>query len=271
MKMGKWSRLLTAGMLVALLLTATACSEEELKAADVYSKSTEAMKKIDSFSANMTLKEHVEQGETNADVNADIAMDTVLKPDQRFKMTMKMDAMGQSVNIEAYLTKDGLFMKNPVNGEWMKLQSDQLNQVLGGMSTEQFDPAKQIKQLKPFAGDLTLKETDDDYILKLNTSGDKMKDLILEQMKSQAGGSALSEEVVQSIDTMKINKVFYEFTVDKKTYYLSSIKVNMDFEVEAQGEKVHMVIDMDGDYLKFNNIDDIKVPDEAANAQSVNI
>ncbi|RKN84287.1 DUF6612 family protein [Paenibacillus ginsengarvi] len=243
---------------------------KKANASDVIQKTMEAASKLDSFTTNMNMKQTMEQAGNKTDMQSVIAMDVVMKPQMSFKQTMSMNMLGQDIKMESYMTKDGFFMKEPTTGQWMKLPKEQSDLMLSAVSSDQLDPSKQLEKLKPFLNDFVLTESGDDYTVKLTAGGDKFNEFIKNEMKSYMNSNPNMEKLLeQNMSAIKITSVDYTFTVDKKTQYPKSMKVNMDLEMDIQGQKMRLVQNIDGTYSNHNGIKEIALPKEALEAKAV--
>ncbi|GAA3406297.1 DUF6612 family protein [Paenibacillus hodogayensis] len=238
-------------------------------ASDVFAKTLEASAKLESYAVSMNSKQNIDQNGTKMDIVSKIDMDIVMKPQMSFKQVMSMNSAGQDMKMESYFTKDGFVMKDPTSGQWMKLPKEQMDLVLSQMSEEQLDPAKQMEKLKQFANDFTMTESGGDYKVTLLANGDKFNDFIKSELKGLGDQGALGGAVGDSMAGMKVTKMEYTFTVDKKTYNPKAILMNMDLEMDVQGQKVRMSQQMDGTYSNYNGIKEIVVPKEAMEAKTL--
>lgn len=231
-------------------------------AAAIYAKSIEGASKLESFSVSMNIKQNIDQGGNKTDMTSKMDMDVVMKPEKTFKQVMNTNMMGQDIKVEMYFVKDGFFMKDPNSGTWMKLPQEQMNAALQGASDEQLDPSKQLDKLKAFADDMEVTESGDDYTIKLNASGEKFNDFIKNELKN-SGNADQMDALVGAMSGMKVNKMAYTFTIDKKNYFPKAMTVDMDMEMDIQGQKMKLVQTMDGTYSNYNSVKEIVVPKEA--------
>lgn len=239
-------------------------------AADVFTKSMEAAAKLESFSVNMNVKQTIEQAANKMDMQSKIDMDVVMKPQLSFKQTLAMNMMGQDVKLETYLTKDGVFMREPKSGQWMRLPKEQTDQLMSGISEDQVDPSKQLQKLKQFTDDLTMTESGDDYVIKLSANGAKFNDFLKNEMKQYAGNNPGLEQLLdQNGSAVNFKKMDYTFAIDKKSLFPKTMQMNMEFEMDAEGQKVNMVQNLEGTYANYNAVKSIELPKEALDAQPI--
>ncbi|WP_409341872.1 DUF6612 family protein [Paenibacillus sp. MBLB4367] len=231
-------------------------------AAAVFAKSIEGAAKLESYTVSMNMKQQIEQGGNKTDIASKIDMDLVMKPETMFKQVMSMNTAGQNVNMEMYYVKNGLYMKDPTSGSWMKLPAEQMNAAIQGLSNEQFDPSKQLDKLKAFTNDMVLSESGDTYTIKLTASGDKFNDFIINELKS-SGDKESMDAMLSAMSGLKVKSMEYTISIDKKTYFPKSLVMAMDMEMEIQGQKMHLVQNIDGTYSNYNSVKEIVVPKEA--------
>lgn len=246
-------------MLVAALFTA--CSTQEMQAADIYAKSAEASANIESFSIQMDMNQKLEAGANNMEMNSNVNMDLILKPELTAYQKMTMNMMGQEMIMESYMTPEGIFMLNPMSQSWSKLPAE----MSGQFNDDQLNPAAQLEKLQPLVDELEVTTTNDSYELSLSASGDKVKDFIIEELKNSGAETGMEPDAAE-LESMVINKLDIVYTVDKKTYYPLTTQMTMDIVIEDQGQSVQMVMEMNGEYSNYNGVEEIKVPEEALQA-----
>jgi len=255
----KMLKMLTVFMLVGVLVL-SGCSTEQLKAADVYKKTAEASQKMESFNMDMDMKMNMEAGTEKMDFDTKIAADVIMKPEMQMDMKMDISVLDQKVNMQMVLVKDGFYLKDQT-GNWTKLPKEQVDQIMGNSMKEQYDPSAQIEQLKEFADDFSMTETDDAYTLKLTATGDKFKKFMQEEVKKQLSSQQAFSGMTADMPEVTFNKAEYTYVIDKKTYNPKAVDMIMDAEFTIEGEKVHMIMDMKSKYNKINEVKEIKVPE----------
>lgn len=247
-------------MLVGALVL-TGCSAEQLKAADVYKKSLEASQKLESLGMDMTMKMNMAVGADKVDLDSTIAADVIMKPELQMDMKMDVSMLGQQVKMQMVLVKDGFYMMDPA-GNWAQMPKEQADLMIGS-TKDQIDPAAQMNQLKEFAEDFTMTETDSDYTLKLTATGDKFKKFMQDQVKKQLSSQQALSGMAGDMPDVTFNKAEYTLVIDKKTYNSKAVDMILDAEFTAEGEKVSMVMDMKSKFNKYNEVKEIKVPEGA--------
>ena len=254
------------GLILALAATLLlpACSPEELAAGDIFTKSMEASAELNSMTAKMDMNMKMSQGEMNLDLTSDIEMEAIVKPDLAMHQKVDMKMMGQETSTDMYMNKDGIYLKNPLDGTWMKAPVDVGIAEQLKAAQEQMDPAKQLEKLKPYMKDLQLTEggDKDHYVIKLSTSGEGLKEFVMNEMKNSAGGMGV-DEAAEAMKNMTINKLDVTYAIDKKTYYPETIDMAMDFSMIVEGQTAAVNMQVKVDYTGFNNVNEIKIPEEA--------
>lgn len=284
-KRRKFVQTAAAALIVVCLMGMTACGQKPTKqasspnagetagkaqksAADIFAKSMEASAKLESFSVSMNTKQSFDQAGNKTDIQSKIDMDVIMKPQMSFKQSVTMNSAGKDVKIEEYLTKDGLYMKDLSSGQWMKIPKEQMDTIMSSISKKQLDPSKQFEKLKQFANDFTLTENSDEYTIKLTANGDKFKEFLKNELKSAMGDNPGMEQLLQSTSAAKITALDYTFVIDKKTQLMKSLNMNLELEMDVQGQKISMVQHLEGSYANYNGVKPFELPKEALDAKT---
>ncbi|AYC30430.1 DUF6612 family protein [Paenisporosarcina cavernae] len=164
----------------------------------------------------------------------------------------------QKYENESYLTEEGFYIYDGLSDMWSKLPKEMSDKLLKS-STSQADPSKQLQDLEEYKKDFTFEQTANHYVLTLDSKGDQFKSLIEKQMKSMSEMGAGEQEF---LDNMDIESIHYVIEIDKKTFYVTKMDVQMAMNVESNGQSMKITQDMKSTYGKFNELDEIKVPDD---------
>jgi outer membrane lipoprotein-sorting protein len=253
--------------LFTLILLTTACSTEEKQGKEVFEKSLEAMKAVESFGMDMDVKVNFEENGKKGQINSKLQAEVIQKPmamHQQMQMTMMGDGQEQeqAYSTEMYITEQGIYMFNPQMEQWMKLPAETLDQMKE-MNNLQQDPSQQLEKLREFVDDFSFTEEEDVYVLSLSSSGEKFRKLIEDQLKVGIKDPAQLEEMLKNLD---IKKIEYTIKIDKQTYYQTGIDLNMEVGFTADGKTASMNQSVTGTLNKFNEVKEIKVPEEALNS-----
>jgi hypothetical protein len=149
----------------------------------------------------------------------------------------------------------------------MKLPSEmtaQMNEIM----KQSGSPEKQLEQFKTITKDTQVSEQGDSYLIKAEVSGDSVKELAKGYMEQASSGDP---QMSAMMDQMNIKSMTISYAVDKKTYLPTQTNVDMVMDMNTSGQNVSIDMKMSGEISKHNEIKEIKVPDEAKNAQEVQI
>ncbi|UNK18823.1 hypothetical protein MNQ98_01880 [Paenibacillus sp. N3/727] len=286
--MKKW----TAGLLsVILVMGITACSKDKDKEAEsaatppaaeqpatgktdetktgaapsvdeLIQKSAEASQKMKSFSMDSDIKQNivVSAGESKQEqkVNISMKIDTTLDPLEMYQ-EMKMEMPGQGTqDIKQYITQKGIYSQ--VDGQWVQIPKEQEQEILDSMKATTQGPEKQLEQFRTIAKDAKVSEEGDQYILTADVSGDNLKELAKTYM-GQAGGE--NEQTAAMLEQMNIKSMKITIGMNKDTYFPTKTDMNMVMEMEQEGQKVSLEMEMTSGLSKHNEVDKIEVPQEA--------
>ncbi len=61
---------------------------------------------------------------------------------------------------------------------------------------------------------------------------------------------------------LNIKNIEYEIYIDKETFYPSKLNMNMDMDITVEGETISLKQIISGEYLDYNQIGEITVPQE---------
>ncbi|NWL88619.1 hypothetical protein DMN77_13670 [Paenibacillus sp. 79R4] len=230
---------------------------------ELLTKLTDAMKDLKSLSMTATSKQHlvVKVGEDTQEQNIDmeIKSDIIQDPlSMKQELHMAMGDLGNQ-DVTQYITADGIYMLT--GGSWVKLTDETMIATLKDAAKDTADATQQIEQFKTIAGEMKVTEEGGDYVLKANLSGDNMKELA-KSLLSQNGGENQAETMAV-LDQMNIDNINIVYSINKETYLPSKMSVEMNMDMEAEGQQVSMEMKMDSAFSKFNEIDAIEVPQEA--------
>ncbi|MBP3952546.1 DUF6612 family protein [Bacillus suaedae] len=241
----------------------SSAKKSDLTLEQVFEKTTEASKELNSFKVNMDLNQVINSDQdeaANVTLESTLEMDVVQDP-MAFhqKISTEIPGTEQVMEVESYFSKDGMYYYEPTSQTWMKFPSEMMEQLVQ-ISNQQTNPAAEIENLRRFVDDFTFQQDDKSYILVLNASGEKFTDFLKETVEQTLPeGMANSAEAIES---MKINHMDYEIHIDKETYYPTVLNLNMEMEMSAEGQKVTIAQDMKGQYVDHNHLEEIEIPQE---------
>ncbi|MBM7622110.1 hypothetical protein JOC95_004021 [Bacillus tianshenii] len=233
-----------------------------MTADDVLQKSIAAMSALKSYSMEMTSDQQITMaGEEPINMVTSTKTDMTLDPMAMYQVTSMEDAenMMEGMESESYFTEDGFFIFDQMAGQWFKMP-DEFVSDLSSLSDMQADPSQQLEMLKGYSEEMKLTEEGDVYILNFSGSGEQYNDMIsaFGNMMGEGMGGMMEE----MMSMMSINQLDYELHIDKQTFYQTKIVMMMDMEMDIEGEKVSSIQNMDSTLSNFDEVGDIKVPQE---------
>lgn len=228
---------------------------------ELLTKSADASKDLKSLSMDAEVNQDlvITQGDQKQEqkIIMKIASD-IIKDPMQLVQEIKMTLPGQSdTDMKQYVTEDGVFVN--VGGVWSKQPDETRDELLASME-DSANPQKQLEQFKTISKDTKITAEGDEYVLTADVSGDAVKDLAKELM-SQSGGK--TEEVAAMIEQMNIKSIKITSAVNKDTYLATRANVNLVMEMEQEGSSISMNMVMKSTFSKYNEISEIKVPQEA--------
>jgi len=254
--------LILAATATAFMFALVACSGEEKNLQDIYNNAIEASNELNSYQMDMNMDMDMSMPDIPAQQTTITTEGKVVVDPMALHQTM--DMMGQS--IEMYYTEDGMYMQQPGTDQWLKAPKQMMEQITQ-MSQAQQKPGEQLKQLENYIEDFNLEEKENSYVLSVSSSGDKMKGFVKEMLQQNLPADALNDDVIKGIT---IKNLDYHFTVTKEDYYPKALDLNMDLEIDQNGETSTINEHIQATYSKYNQIEEITVPEEIKeNAQEM--
>ncbi|WP_079526838.1 DUF6612 family protein [Halobacillus hunanensis] len=264
MKKIRW---IVLSLLFITMLFVTACSSNEAeKAKEVFMKSSEASKELNSFSMNLDVTQNysAESSETKVPpepIKTSIDSDIQLQP---LALHQTIDIMGKTV--EQYHTKKGLYMSQPGTQGWVKAPKE-LWEQLAQTSIAQQTPGKQLDILQDYVDEFNMEEKNNTYVLSFSSKGDNVQKLIDKTMAQSMPKGMLPDNLLKELN---VEKASYTLTINKDTYYPESIESTMDFSIVVDGKQAFISQKMSGEYSNFNEVGEIVIPQEIIkNAQEM--
>ncbi|WP_107942795.1 DUF6612 family protein [Metasolibacillus fluoroglycofenilyticus] len=245
--------------------------KSDLSLEEVFTKSVERQSEIQSFNATITMTQVMDIGDgSKADTTANLKMGAVKEPMQFFvdgsiSMTEQTNGEKFDMPLKMYMTaNDGFYAYDSASETWLKLQQEASLEELLNQAGVQADVSEQLKLLEKYADDFTFEQTNNEYILTLNASGDKFKQLIEEQV-----AMTMPDAPVEQLENLSFDDTTYQLTIDKKTYDMKEMKMDMIITMEVEGITAKIDQKSTTKYEDFNNTT-ITIPQEALdNAQEV--
>ena len=273
--MRKWTVLLSIATLTLGLAacneTATPVTDKEvtetskLTLQEVYDKSMKVSEELKSVKGTVDMKQtmNIPSEGMSVDINSVLDMEYIIEPMQMHqKGTITMMGIGeggesQETEMETYITEDGMYIYEGTTAQWMKFPQDMVDIMTD--STQQTDPSTQLQPLQEYLDKVEFEQDDENYILTLEGSGDEFTSLVQDQV-DEALQSLPTEENVNLEFT--INSVDYLVHIDKESFQTNNLDMVIDMDMTMDGETINMKMDVKTVFSKFNEIEEIVVPQD---------
>jgi len=273
--MKKWTALLSIATLTLGLAacneTATPVQEKEvtetskLTLQEVYDKSMKVSEELKSVKGTIDMNQTMTMPseEMTLDIKSALDMEYILEPMQMHqKGTTTMMGMGeggesQETEVETYITEDAMYVYEGTTAQWMKFPQEMVDQIMS--SANQTDPATQLQPLQEYLEQVEFEQDDDTYILTLKGSGEEFTALVKDQVDEALQNLTAGENI--NLD-FTINSVDYVVHIDKESYQTTKLDTVIDMDMTMDGETMNLKMDAKTDFSKFNEIEEIVVPQE---------
>lgn len=241
--------------------------DSDLTAQEVYMKSVEASEGITGLHADIVTDQVMDMQADGMVINMkmDSAMDMTTDP-LAFHQTAETAIVSGDIenanpmSMEMYFTDQGLFMYEETMATWLKMPDESIEDLKGLADQQTADPAQQLEELAEFQEDFTFEQTEEEFILTLDASGEKFQELMDQQLDKTLGQMEI--EAQMALEDMTIHSVNYIISIDKETFLTNSMNMTMDMDMNIEGETMNIKSDVQADYSQYNEIDAINVPAE---------
>lgn len=265
--MKKWLSILLASLLVIVL---AACNNsDKLTLEEVYKKAIDRQNEIKSMSSDvqMDMKMVFGQGDEKLELatKSDLKMDMTIDPLTMYiKGKMSADGIFDEesfdMDLEAYITKDSMYMFETESDVWMKFAITNMEEILG-QTANQANSAEQLKALEPFIEDFKIEEKDNEYILTLKSASEKFTKYILEQIQL-SDSLGLSDEEKEIIEKIKYDEVSYVLKIKKDTFDITEMNMILSMTLGHEGESMGIETNSKMLFSNFDKVEEIKVPQQ---------
>ena len=239
----------------------------DLTVEEVYAKSVEASEGITGLHADILTDQVMAMEAEGMEINMkmDSAMDMTTEPlafHQTAETAIESEEIENSnpMSMEMYYTDQGMFMYEETMATWLKMPDDSIEDLKGLADQQTADPAQQLEELAEFQDDFTFEQSEEEYILTLDASGEKFQELMDQQLDKTLGQMEIEAQMV--LEDMAVHSVNYVIHIDKETFLTNSMDMMMDMDMNVEGETMNIKSDVQADYSQYNEIDAITVPAE---------
>ncbi|WP_085993211.1 DUF6612 family protein [Oceanobacillus senegalensis] len=276
--MKKW---IITVLLVTLITGLTACSGTE-NAEKIYSKAITAAEEMESaeviidMKQQMQLPNEAESVEMTSNMEGSMIVDP-LAMHQKGNVSISLGEMAETpmeMEQELYLVDNEMYMFESMSNQWMKIDDSMIPMDM--VNSQQMDVSEQLDMMKEYVEELSVEETEDEYILKLSADGDGIKefsDKFVKEVMPEDIMAQLGEEVADVLKNMKINELLIEMIIHKDTYQMSAYNMDMDMTISQDGEEMNIKQVVKTIYQNINTIESLEVPqnvkDSAVEAPSL--
>ncbi|AIQ39404.1 DUF6612 family protein [Paenibacillus sp. FSL R7-0312] len=234
---------------------------------ELLQKTAAAQSELKSFAMNSQIQQNMvmKQGETNQEQAIEMAVNAEYTKDpleMHQEIVMTLAGQGEQ-KMEQYVTADGFF--SLTNGQWVKMPAAMTEQLTATMQ-QSANPEKQLEQFNQIADQTKITEEGDNYLITAEVSGEEVKNLAKSYL-NQSG--SVDSQMTAMMEQMNIKSMNIAYTVDKKTYFPTSSDVNLVMDMISGEQTVSMDMKMKATISDHNKITEIKVPQEALEAQEV--
>ena len=243
--------------------TSAGVALESTSASDVIDKSHKAMEELESFSTTVKMEQTVADNigdEGTLHSSSTVEQDVTLNPFAMYQKsttaTTYDDGEEEYITLESYWMEDEVYQQEP-DGTWVKMVNDDFGMLLEGLIEH---PSYHLEDMEAFADEMIVTEEDGYYVLTYEGDGETFIELTNDlyatmDEEDEEGMGEIWDEIV-------INSLVYEMRIDKETYFLTSVIMDLDMDLEEGEDNFNIIQTVNSEFYNFNEVGTITVPDE---------
>lgn len=245
----------------AMLVTGTAItnvSAEELDASDILTQSNEAMLGLESYESATTIEQTMQEPLTDETITTTSQSEeqVILDPFTMHQTVTTSIPEGEDVTLETYWTDEGFYTEDPEGG-WMVMPEefhDDIQELMELTMAEDY-----LAHAEALGESMEVEEIDNTYVLTYEGDGEA---LLEEGLDMEGMGNGDFDE---AMDFLSFNDLSFEMTIDQDTHYMTELTMDMEMDMDLEGETVRSNQSIDMSLFNFNGVDSIEVPEDVVN------
>lgn len=282
--------LVLAVMLLSTSLTVGCISEgEAVDAADIYSKSLEAVQEANSyvfeidmvqiihFSEPIPLTEGIttDKMETQSKITGratenPLALEMFIKMYVPDIAEIPEAAEFAEMDLEMYMAEDQVYIYNPMFGGWIRQDMSEFGlgmEQLEGLGHAANDPMYLLNLLGDEGAEKATLETDNDhYIIILDDDDGTLMQNMMDEIKGVFGEDTLDPSIQAEMDEalkgMEFSKLSYKIWIDKETFLTAKSYMAYVLTMTVEDETMVTEQTIMAEYKDYGTIDSIMIPEE---------
>ncbi|MGB8000843.1 MAG: LPXTG cell wall anchor domain-containing protein [Anaerobacillus sp.] len=231
-------------------------SAKEMSATDILKQSKEAMTEVESYSTKTNMEQSIPLDGKTMSTSSESEADITLKPFAMHQVVTTKSAEEGEMSLESYWTEKGFYQEDPEKG-WVKMP-EELTQGLKKLQSSSMVEG-QMAQAEKLGKEMSVEETDEGFVLTYEGDGKTLMEASMKMFEESMSGEG-SESMKGLMEQMTINDFNYEVTVDKETYYMKHLTMDIDMDIEVKGKSTNITQSMDMSMDHYNEVDQITVP-----------
>lgn len=260
--MKRIKRFLMALALCSISIGAVACSSNgggKLSNEEIVKKIDEASKSVKSSKANVESKVSFNLGGKDYVTSVTMEAEAISEP-LTVKITGKTETLGQSFDMNMYITEENMYIQNMLTKEWMHVKDENLKKTLEGRkNSANFNDS--LALLNAMQKNIKVEEKGSNYEATYSGIDDSAKEALKKMMVSS------QPDAVKALKNMEIEKLDIKYVIDKKTFYPTECEIKTGMKVSEAGQTMSFDMEMKIKYSDINQVKEIVIPDEVKNAK----
>lgn len=258
--MKRIKRILMALAICSLSITAVGCSSNgKMSNEDIVKKISESSKSVKSSKANIESKVAFNLGGKDIATSVTMEAESISEP-LTVKITGKTETLGQSFDMNMYITEENMYIQNMLTKEWMHVKDENIKKTLEKRkNSANFNDV--VELLNIMQKNVKVEEKGPNYEATYSGVDDSAKEALKKMIISNQPDA---EKVLKN---MEIEKLDIKYVIDKKTFYPTECEIKTGMKVSEAGQTISFDMEMKIKYSDINQVKEIVIPDEVKNAK----
>ncbi|WP_059051161.1 DUF6612 family protein [Paenibacillus senegalimassiliensis] len=239
--------------------------KDDITLEELIQKTLEASAGVKSFTMeadvqqDMVLTYGTEQ--TNEKVGITVKVDSTREPLGVYQVINMSSSTGER-EIKQYITDEGIY--SSIAGAWVKYPDELRDELVAGVE-ETVAPENQLEQFKSITDKVNIADEGTEYVLTAEVLGEGVKELAKSLMSQSGGGN---DELGEMINQMEIQEISMKYAVNKDNFYPVQSDVVIKANMDMDGRKIEMDMVMVNKFSNYNEVAEIKIPQEVKDSAS---
>ncbi|SFE92967.1 DUF6612 family protein [Alteribacillus iranensis] len=219
--------------------------EEQISRGQLINNSIQSMKAMENYTIETNMNQYIQLDEKQFLYNkyrstTDVNLDPIHYHEKASIYTLERnhdtETADDTTRLERYFTDKGIFIFDSNEARWIKFP-DEFASDLQSLDKSFESPERMLEIIEAYAEDMHIEEGKDHYRITAGGSTQQMQEIAIEMMGLiNTDFSSGMENLMYMSGIKQLN---YEIHIDKKTFYMKKIKMNLRLDINSEQENTY--------------------------------